>query len=1146
MEGVGWALAHQTESWWGKPHPTATNSKLFAFFMARLKIQNLKLKSVTRWLVEVLILAALLWLFFILAGRALCHIALGQIAELTNTKIKTGSVNFHTDGSVLIKELVISPYRKRRDAETHAPPYGKGSSTNRRDDTILKAKTVYARFSLSSLLLLRPRLKVIDVNDFVFNAQYDLDSGWWNLSALKIKPPQGTSGKMPRVHLQAGTLQYSKISNGQVKVAVSVPVNARFGFDDQTQDGYSFDITTATMAFGYGQSRLTGFWKPGTVTIAGGISSVDVPELEMAWIIDILAAELKYDQENTFSLKLRIKDLQSKRSPALDKFALLGPAFLERSSPFAALQRFFNQYQPYGLIDIDLEASGNLNRLSESALAGKVYCKDVAFCYYKLPYTVEHLVGQIDFTKNSVALSNLNGKHGDVELFFNGWSRDFGPDWKYQIRITSDNVALDNDLYNALSTKQKESWLAFSPAGFAAIDYRLSRRSQADKEKKLTVEPRGAEAIYRHFPYPLKNLTGRLFFDRGNVILSDVVSQVNECKITLNGEVATDSANSSIYDVSIKVNNIPLDSTLEAALPDRQKNLYNRIQPTGLADGWVKVSSQGSEPATFTADLSFKKASLKFDIFSSPFSNISANAVFTPDLITVKNFSGRYGDGLVSLTGRIWPDQKNQEFCYRLSLDFEQVRLNNDLFVLLPESMKEIVAELKPQGKLNLSADLNKESLTEPLDYRITVDCLGDSANFPQFPYPLRDITGTLLITKDSITLKDITATLGDDVPLTAVPETPFGEASTIKLNGQITLADNVFSSALLQLSANDIFFDECLGTALPQHIQPLYSSLSPTGRFDLDFEDIRVFLTDDGQKSVDFTGDIRFKNCSFKLSDAETELDAILRTKGLYKTGDGLSNCQAAFDGGTLRIQGKSFTNLRADIFYDPDLRRWSAEDLIAECYGGKSTGRFELKQPTDGASEYLLRIGFNNIDLKQFLSDTKVKETPDNGYTSGKMNGSLSVNARLGDRSSRIGTCRLAISDMQVGQLSPLAKLLQVLKLTESKDFAFDQMFLDSYIRRDDLLVKKLDLSGRTVAFYGSGRMDLKTRNVDLVLIARGRRLATADPSIWQSLTEGLGRAVVRIEVVGDFYDPKVTTKTLPVIGETLQILGTKPATR
>ena len=184
--------------------------------MVRLEIKNLKSKGIIRWVVEVLVLAVLLWLFFILAGRALCHIALGQIAELTNTKIKTGSVTFHTDGSVLIKELVVSPFEKRSD-----------------DDTILKAETVYARFSLGSLFLLRPRLKVIDVNDFAFNAQYDLDTGWWNLSALKIKPPKGTSGKMPRIHLKAGTLQYSKISNGKVEVAVSVPLNAKFGFDEE-------------------------------------------------------------------------------------------------------------------------------------------------------------------------------------------------------------------------------------------------------------------------------------------------------------------------------------------------------------------------------------------------------------------------------------------------------------------------------------------------------------------------------------------------------------------------------------------------------------------------------------------------------------------------------------------------------------------------------------------------------------------------------------------------------------------------------------------------------------------------------------------------------------------------------------------------
>jgi len=1137
--------------------------------MAQLKTQSSKTKIIIRWLLGGLVLAVLLWLFLILAGRALCHIAIRQIAELTNTKIEAESIDFHTDGSVFIGNLVISPYKRQSDNDG-TPPCG--------NHTILKAEDVYARFSLSSLLLLRPRLKEIDVNDFVFNAQYDLDTGSWNLSALKIMPPKRGPGRMPRVRLKAGTLQYSKISNGQVKVALSVPLDARFEFDEETQEGYSFSMTTATMAGGFGKSYLTGFWKPGSVTVAGGISSVDVPELEMAWIIDVLAAELKYDQTNTFSLKLRMKDLRSKRSPALDKFALVGPAFLEKSPPFVALQRFFNLYRPWGRIDIDLDASGNLNQLNESTLAGKVYCKDVAFCYDRFPYIIEHLVGQIDFAENSVVLNNLSGKHGGAELFFNGWSRDFGPDWKYQIRITSDNIALDNDLYNALSTKRKEFWSIFSPTGLAAIDYRLNRQSQTDKEKTLAVELRGAEAIYRNFPYPLKNLTGKVSFDSDGVIFSDVVSQVNECKITLNGEITTPSTNGSTYDMSIKVNNIPLDATLRATLPDRQRDLYSQFHPAGLADGRIKVLGHGSAPPSFTADLSFKKASLKFDEFPLPISNISANAVFTPDLVTVENFTGHCPHGLVSLTGRIWIGQQRQQSRYRLSLNFQDARLNDDLFSLLPESPRKIISELKPEGKVNLSADLNKESLTDPPDYTITVDCLGNSVTFPQFPYRLKDITGTLTIDENSITLKDMTATPGDSVPVKA-------ETSIIKLNGQITLADNAFTGALLQLWATDIFFDDQLGLALPEEVKPLYDRLSPVGRFDLDFENVRVWPTDDGRKQIDFDGAVILKNCAFKVSDAKTEWDAILKTRGLYRTGDGFSSGQVILFADNLSIQGKSLTNLKADIYYDPNLRNWSTEGLIADCYGGKLTGKFEFKLPPEqlryplswgsrlgsepgphsrntvnqspsyfatslqneapltGAGEYLLQVGFDNVDLKRFLSDTKLKETPDNGYTSGKMNGSLGISARIGDSSSRIGIFRLAISDMQAGELSPLAKLLQVLKLTEPWDFAFDQMLVDSYIKHNGLFVSKLDLSGDSLALNGSGFMDLQTRNVDLVLTARGQRLGTADPSILQSLTESLGQAVVRVEVTGDFYDPQVTTRTLPLIKDSLQILGTLP---
>jgi hypothetical protein len=130
-----------------------------------------------------------------------------------------------------------------------------------------------------------------------------------------------------------------------------------------------------------------------------------------------------------------------------------------------------------------------------------------------------------------------------------------------------------------------------------------------------------------------------------------------------------------------------------------------------------------------------------------------------------------------------------------------------------------------------------------------------------------------------------------------------------------------------------------------------------------------------------------------------------------------------------------------------------------------------------------------------------------------------------------------------MQVGKLSPLAKVLSVLKLTEPKDFAFNQMLIDSYIKHNTLLIQRFDLSGQSVAFNGSGSMDLQNQNIDLALTARGRRLATAEPSLLQSLTDGLGHAVVRMDISGNIYDPQVTTTTLPVIKKTLEILGTKP---
>jgi hypothetical protein len=110
----------------------------------------------------------------------------------------------------------------------------------------------------------------------------------------------------------------------------------------------------------------------------------------------------------------------------------------------------------------------------------------------------------------------------------------------------------------------------------------------------------------------------------------------------------------------------------------------------------------------------------------------------------------------------------------------------------------------------------------------------------------------------------------------------------------------------------------------------------------------------------------------------------------------------------------------------------------------------------------------------------------------------------------------------------------------LNEPTDYTFDRMLIESYLRRDTLTIQKLDMSGKNAAFAGSGTVDTSSGQINLTLTARGRRVATARPGVLESLAEGLGGAVVRMEVTGKTDNPSIATKTLPLIEDSLKILG------
>jgi len=1078
------------------------------------------------WLRRIGLLAVLVFVVWLglRQGRVLLRAAaIARLAEFAGGRVTAESVDFGFDGTVVFVQPALRP----------AAEAVSGTA-------VLQAERLAVRFAWGSLLLFRPRVREVVLENFVFNAEQDVQTGRWNLEGLSIKPVGSRRGRTMVIRLRNGTLQYRRVLRGHDEAVVRLVVNGQLRPAEQTPGGWSFSAT-AVRAGATGQSSIVGLWRQGRVVVGGGISSADIQGLAGSWAVGRFSAELGYDRTGPFTLDLKLEDCVSSYSDQVDLSGFGVAGGQEAPEPLASLVRVYQRYRPSGQVDIELSASGNFGRGRDSKVTGRVFCEGLSICDRRFPYRIESLIGRIDFTADSISVEELSGRHGPVEFLIGGWSKDFGARRRYAFAVRSKNMLLDQNLYRALSTRQKQLWSAFdiSQDSIASIDYRVSRNAQAVKARRLVVDLADAAVTYKAFPYRLSHLRGRLVFEADRVKISNLISESEGRRVIISGQASHPDGEELSYDLAIEANNIPLDAGLRQAMPDRQRRFYDRFDVEGTVDAKVQVFRQAGPDGHngFRADVSPNKVVIKrVQGLEVDVPDVRGNLIFTPDCLQIKQIRGRHCGGEISVTGQVRAGQKPGHICYDLSVEGQAVQLGEELFNVLPVPLKEAVAALGPEGKINYHAKLQRGDDASEDTYQVEVECLGNRVESGRFGYPLEGVTGRVVATKKhegvSVRLEDILGRVANRVEVTP-------GASEVRFNGEILLPAG---RAEFTVSAKDILLDERLAIALGPAIGTAYRRLSPTGRLDVELATLRIYPAAGGGRRVEFSGPLQLKDCTAAGSDTITAAEARLLLNGLYETGAGLRHCRVGLSAGRLRIGGRQLKNVQADFHFDVDGRRWWTDDLVADFYGGRLSGRLGLEPDENGRYVYELRSGFEGVDLKRFMADLFSGGKQTNGYSRGRMAGSLSLRGSLAGGAESFGRCRLEITDMQVGRLSPLAKLLYVLQLTRPEDFAFDQIVVDGYVRGKGVFIEKLDMSGEQLAFNGSGWVDLFTRQVNLVLTARGQRLARAEPSVLQSLTDVLGSGVVRIDVTGNLYDPQIEKTALPLLEEGLKILGTE----
>jgi uncharacterized protein YhdP len=720
------------------------------------------------------------------------------------------------------------------------------------------------------------------------------------------------------------------------------------------------------------------------------------------------------------------------------------PRILKKVGAASTAVNLFDRYRLAGAADVELSASGNIRNLAAVKLDGEVECKGVSILYNVFPYFIEDVTGTIEFTENDLKINNLAGRHGEVNLTISGAFGNFAQGTEGTLGIYSRNMVLDGDLYTALFPVQKKLWDDFKPNGIVEFAYTQHRSPQSRSTYQLDVDLIDVNSTYRHFPYPLDNLTGNLLFDHDSIRVTNLNSKKMSRQININGNVTETNTSRPKFDLVVDVSNIPLDETLAAALPPRERNLYERFNPSGSGDGKIIVGNpaQDANKVDFTADLNFTDTVLRPPMLPLPITDIKANGVFRHDSIEFKQFRGIYAGQPVEMQGVFEPSEDGSELDYAMILSGSDVQIDENLLNLIPAKMRSTVEKLNPSGNISYAARLEKTAQKDDIDFQVEVQCRGSSAQPEMLDFALSDITGKITVNKNSVILDNIVSRPAD------------GNSPAVSLDGIIEISqdangDGQIASALIAMGADNF------------------------------------------------------------------------------------------------PIQYKKIKHLNARLEYDPINKSWLAENFTGNFYDGILTGTISVRAEPNQPIFLEIQSGFDGADLRKFLADSNAQPAncPDGScYSSGSMSGTVNVAGTVSDKVDYLGTCKIEISKMQVGRISFIGRLLGLLNLTEPSDYVFDRMFFDAYIKNGRLNFEKLELSGPAVAFAGTGWMDMRDKKMKLTLSAKGPRILAVRKDLIGSITGAISSWILQVVVTGSAYEPKVEIKPLPVIKDTIELIGTK----
>ncbi|MCS7158889.1 MAG: AsmA-like C-terminal region-containing protein, partial [Gemmatales bacterium] len=704
-----------------------------------------------------------------------------------------------------------------------------------------------------------------------------------------------------------------------------------------------------------------------------------------------------------------------------------------------------------------------------------------------------------------------------------------------EVEVSLQPLQVDPRLYDKLPPAVAKVCREFAALGLAQLQLHWQRR-QGQAQLSATARVMNLSIAFDEFPYPVKQISGELVY-------REVPRQSPRLRVQLTGlaqgrpvhvigeafgpGLKPDNPWRCGLQLEVKSAEVPIDETLLKALPPRTQLIVREFRP----QGWVRVHARIHRPAGSAEHPSPPTStSIRVEIEQGqiccrrlPYPLEQVQGILEIELPAetwrAVGFSARRKEGLLFAEGQGQPTPRGEHVI--LTLQGQQVLLDDELRQALPEKLQAIWNELRPAGRADFLAKLEWVGEQVPRA-DVTLTARGQCSVQPRFfPYQLQELTGSVRYVSGQAVFSPLSARHGASRIFVGRGE----------IGGVLRLQDaGGWHLELFQVRGDLLHVDKHLLSALPPGLRRVLETLQPDKPlrviFDMQVENPRGSQV----QTIRWDGHASFARCTWQCGIPLREATGYVALRGAWNGGrlDALGHIQLQ-EVQVFRLPFRevaSEVQIREGVVYLPGVR--------GKLLGGQIFG--PIRYDYEPRPEFRLDLTIAQADLQALARQSLGRQ----GKAQGKVYARLLMSGQPGDWRTLTGRGSLSITEGHIYDVPPFFNLLSLLAGQLPRDAAFQEVQARFTLEGPRVRFSRVEFLGDALTLRGQGSMRMDGSELDLEMYALlwGRSLPLLPPGI-DRIPPLISRQLWKIHMRGSLEQVIITREPVPLVADTLRLL-------